>query len=257
MLVRSDKSSYFLHVAKIFSKYFDGDFFRESFAPVTLISLVCHILVFSSILFLTKALYKSKEFERPYTFELVKLRQIFDIPSPAKPASVQKRPAVTQKPAVPRPVMPEPIKEQNPVPSEQKSAPEPASAPQTQSAPQQTTSAPGPAGPAAPASETGADVNKIYEDQTVDEIPVCIKKISPFYPEFVKDQGISGTVKAQVIIDENGAVMQIKILSSPHELLSEEVCKAVSRWKYKPGRFKGTAVKVRTKPIEVTFELKD
>jgi len=48
--------------------------------------------------------------------------------------------------------------------------------------------------------------------------------------------------------------MEVKILSSPHELLTNEVMKAVSRWKYKPGRFKGIAVKVRNRPIEIGIQ---
>ncbi len=100
----------------------------------------------------------------------------------------------------------------------------------------------------------GIDRNVIYDKDSVDEKPVPIKKIQPFYPEFVKDQGISGIVKTSLVIDQNGKVSDINVISSPNEALSDEVRKAIARWEYKPGRIKGVPVKVQT-TVEISFQL--
>jgi protein TonB len=145
------------------------------------------------------------------------------------------------------------MEEKNPVPSETKTAApvaEPTSAPQVPAMPSNI-------GSSSTKAEAGAlpSTDQVYEAGMVDQQPTVAKKIEPFYPEFVKDQGIAGIVRAQVTIDEKGNVMEVKILSSPHELLSDEVTKALGRWKYNPGKFKGVAVKVKNRPIEIEFKL--
>lgn len=227
---------------------------RESFAWVVVVSLSCHILFLAGIVGLTAAVYKSREYERPRTFDLVKLSQIFEVPPEPKSVALPKIKTATPKPVAPaRPAVPPKtaaaIKEKMPVPGEQKAA--------AQAEPQPATAAPqAPAADAPPgAPEAQVSTDKVYEEGMVDEPPVAIKKPQAFYPPFVEDQGIQGTVRAQVTIDEKGNVIEIKILSSPHELLTDEVMKAVSRWKYKPGKFKGVAVKVKNRPIEIQFKL--
>jgi periplasmic protein TonB len=224
--------------------------FRESFGPVIIISLLCHALFFTGIIFLSKAIYKSKEFDRPHTFDLIKLSQIFEAPAQPSQAALPKlkttRPK-TAAPAVAKP-QPAPVAEQSPVPSEQKTAaPAAAEAP---AAPQAATGAPGPA--------TGAPVStdNVYEEGTVDELPVLIKSTKPFFPEFVREEGISGVVKGWIVVDKDGTILQVKVTSSPHELLSEEVTKSVVRWKYKPAKFKGVPVKMK-KAFEVKFDLEE
>lgn len=224
---------------------------RESFAPVVLYSLLCHIALIAGIMLVTRAIYRSQNYERPPTFELVKLQQTFEIPPEPKQAAAPKLLTASPKPIPAQPAVAQPqlapVEEKNPVPSEQKTS-EPA-----QPQPQAPLAAPG--GPPGPPTEAPVSTDNVYEAGMVDEAPVPSKKVEPFYPEFVRDQGITGVVRAQVTVDEKGNVMEVKILSSPHELLTDEVMKAVSRWKYKPGKFKGVAVKVRNRPIEIEFRL--
>jgi protein TonB len=237
-----------------FAKPHGIDFLRDSFTPVIIVSLLFHALFFTGIMVLTKAFYKSKEFDRPYTFELIRLSQVFEMPIQPKQAAAPHQKSAA-KPVAPAPVAalrPQPVAEKNPVAGEQKTA-EPAQAEPSAAAPSQAA----PGNEAGPANDAAVDPNRIYETGMLDELPVLLKRTDPFYPEFVKDQEISGTVKAQVLIDQNGNVIEIKILSSPHELLSDEVIKAVSRWKYKPGKFRGVAVKVRRKDVQVEFRLTD
>jgi protein TonB len=225
---------------------------HEPFAPVIIISLLCLALFFTGIIFLSKAIYKSKEFDRPHTFDLIKLSQIFEAPANPSQAALPKLKATRPRTAAPTPAVaqprPAPVPERNPVPSEQKTAaPAAAEAP---SAPQAASGSPGPA--------TGAPVStdNVYEEGTVDELPVLIKSTKPFFPEFVREEGISGFVKGWLVVDKDGTILQVKVTSSPHELLSEEVTKSVVRWKYKPAKYKGVPVKMK-KAFEIKFDLEE
>ena len=182
-----------------------------------LYSLLCHIVIIAGMVLITRAVYKSHDYERPPTFELVKLQQIFDIPPEPNQAAAPKLHTASPKPVPARPAaaqpQPAPVEEKNLVPSEQKTA--------APAEPQPAASAIASGGPPGPATGAPVSTDNVYEAGMVDEVPVVSKKVEPFYPEFVKDQGISGVVRAQVTIDEKGNVMEIKILSSPHELLTE------------------------------------
>lgn len=233
-----------------FPKIYENGMLRESFAPVIIISLLCHALFFTGIIFLSRAIYKSKEFDRPHTFDLIKLSQIFEAPAEPSQAALPKLKATRPKTVAPAPAVaqPAPLAEQNPVPSEQKTAAPAAS--EAPPAPQATSGTPGPA--------TGAPVStdNVYEEGTVDELPVLIKGQKPFYPEFVREEGISGVVKGWIVVDKDGTILQVKVTSSPHELLTDEVNKSVGRWKYKPAKYKGVPVKMK-KAFEIKFDIEE
>lgn len=242
-----------------FTKLQSSAFLRESFAPVIMVSLLFHGIFFAGIILLTKALYKSKEFERPYTFELIRLSEVFTMPVQPAAATPVQRPKSGRKKTVasaPAAATPQQIPEKSPVPSETKTASPAQQVPSPPVVASASVSSPAP-GPPGPAVDSSVSTDRVYDAAAVDEPPVLQKRVDPFYPEFVKDQGISGTVKAQVVIDRNGSVIEINVQSSPHELLTDEVYKAVSRWKYKPAKFKGVAVKVRTRDVRIEFQLTD
>lgn len=66
------------------------------------------------------------------------------------------------------------------------------------------------------------------------------------YPQEAIAKKISGRVLVQFVINEEGAVTEVKVLQSPHALLSSEAIRVVSsspRWE--PGMQKGQKVSVR------------
>lgn len=241
----------------VYARFTARDLRRELFVPVLIFSLIFHGIFFAGIILMTKALYKSKEFERPYTFELIRLSQVLAAPAQAAATPAPKTRASAKRAIAPTPVpapLSAPVQENKPVLEETKNAPPTQLPPSVPAAASSSVSSPG-TGPPGPASDVTFPADKVFEGTMVDEPPVRLKTVDPFYPEFVKDQGISGVIKAQVIIDQNGNVMEIKILSSPHELLSDEVYKAVSRWKYRPARFKGVPVRVINRDVRIEFKL--
>ena len=87
---------------------------------------------------------------------------------------------------------------------------------------------------------------KIYDMNEVTEKPEILHKEYPVYPEEAREEGISGVVLLSVRADKEGNVDSVKILKSPHKLLSKASIEAVKQWKYKPMLIKG-------KPMPIIF----
>lgn len=76
----------------------------------------------------------------------------------------------------------------------------------------------------------------------------CMKWLSDHikYPEECKKEGIEGRVHVQFVVNKDGSIPEVKVLKSPHPLLSEEairVVKAMPKWK--PAKVKGEIVRQR------------
>ena len=74
------------------------------------------------------------------------------------------------------------------------------------------------------------------------------------YPEFAKKAGIEGRVIVQFVVNEQGNVVNPKVVRGVHKLLNEEAVKAVKAQKFKPGKQRGKPVKVQMS-LPVTFRL--
>jgi len=59
-------------------------------------------------------------------------------------------------------------------------------------------------------------------------------KVSPVYPEIAKRMKITGAVKLEAIVDADGKVAEVKILSG-NSMLSLAAEEAVRKWKFAPG----------------------
>jgi protein TonB len=80
-----------------------------------------------------------------------------------------------------------------------------------------------------------------------------IHKLAPVYPELAIRTRVSGVVRLEAIIGEDGAIRQLRVLSG-HPLLVPNARDAVSRWRYRPTLLGGVAVPVVTL-IDVNFTL--
>jgi TonB family protein len=60
-----------------------------------------------------------------------------------------------------------------------------------------------------------------------------ITQVAPIYPELAKRFGLTGTVKVQVVIAEDGQIKQTKVLGG-HPLLVDATLDALKKWKYAP-----------------------
>ena len=79
--------------------------------------------------------------------------------------------------------------------------------------------------------------------------------VPPAYPLAAKAKGLEGTVTLKAIIDETGAIQNLKIVSGPKELRQAAI-NAVAQWKYHPYMHNGKPTPVDT-TIIVNFTLGD
>ncbi|MGA2269812.1 MAG: energy transducer TonB [Bryobacteraceae bacterium] len=80
-----------------------------------------------------------------------------------------------------------------------------------------------------------------------------IYDVRPVYPKLAKQAHIQRTVRLAVLIDENGTVERLKLISG-HPFLVKATFDAVKQWRYRPATYHGVPVAVVT-IINVTFSL--
>ena len=68
-----------------------------------------------------------------------------------------------------------------------------------------------------------------------------ISSVQPQYPQLARSQRISGDVKIDALIDENGRVTAMKVLSGP-VLLHQAAMDSLHQWKYRPATLDGEPV---------------
>jgi protein TonB len=77
--------------------------------------------------------------------------------------------------------------------------------------------------------------------------------VQPIYPPLARDARIQGTVVIDSVIDANGNVTQLKLVTG-HPLLVTAAFKAVQQWKYEPTRLNGVPIAVEMH-VTVHFNL--
>ncbi|HME37197.1 MAG TPA: energy transducer TonB [Candidatus Sulfotelmatobacter sp.] len=82
---------------------------------------------------------------------------------------------------------------------------------------------------------------------------LLVSKVNPQYPEEARQQRIQGVVILQAIIDKEGNVANLQLISG-HPILAPAAMEAVKQWKYRPYLLNGTAVVVDTQ-VQVNFTL--
>ena len=73
-------------------------------------------------------------------------------------------------------------------------------------------------------------------------VDAATKKVNPMYPPLAKSARITGVVKVEVVLDEDGKVAEVRNTSGP-EMLRRAAMDAVKRWQFKPFIRDGQAVR--------------
>ncbi len=84
--------------------------------------------------------------------------------------------------------------------------------------------------------------------------PVPISTPDPHYPAVARAAHVEGLVVIDAIIDEQGDVVEAKVIEGPPLLVSAAL-DAVAKWKYQPTYLNGQTVSIRTH-IQVMFRLR-
>jgi protein TonB len=78
-----------------------------------------------------------------------------------------------------------------------------------------------------------------------EEAPQLIKMVTPVYPRLARQANITGRVSLQIIVDEEGNVLDAQVVAAnPAEIFNEAAITAVLQWKYKPARQREQPIKV-------------
>jgi protein TonB len=117
---------------------------------------------------------------------------------------------------------------------------------------------PSPPPPPSPGSEVTLQTSSFPDDivRAGGGIPAPqrIFDAAPVYPEAARAAGVQGIVIAEVLIDTDGNVMDIRVLRS-HPLLENAAVDAIWQWRYEPVLVDGQAVPmVLTVTLNFTLE---
>jgi TonB family protein len=82
---------------------------------------------------------------------------------------------------------------------------------------------------------------------------MLLKRVDPVYPPLARQTRISGTVRLHAIIDTDGSVLEVEVVSG-HPLLVQSALNAVRQWQYQPTLFNGRPVQIDT-TVDVIFVL--
>jgi protein TonB len=83
---------------------------------------------------------------------------------------------------------------------------------------------------------------------------LLIKGVAPEYPDGARRKHIEGSVTLIALIDKNGDVGELSVVSGPN-LLVPAALEAVRQWKYKPYLLQGEPLAMQTQ-IVVPFLLR-
>jgi protein TonB len=110
----------------------------------------------------------------------------------------------------------------------------------------------GSSGPALPPPPKAATPTRIKQGGQVTAASI-LNQTRPVYPPLARQARIQGSVVLHAIIDKDGRVAQLEVVSG-HPLLVQAALDAVKQWRYKPTLLNGEPVEVDT-TITVTFSM--
>ncbi|MDP9264129.1 MAG: energy transducer TonB, partial [Acidobacteriota bacterium] len=77
-------------------------------------------------------------------------------------------------------------------------------------------------------------------------------RVLPVYPPIAKQIGAQGPVVLHAVIGADGAVQNLRVVSSAHPLLNDAALAAVAQWRFRPYLLNGIPVEVEAQ-ITVNF----
>jgi periplasmic protein TonB len=94
----------------------------------------------------------------------------------------------------------------------------------------------------------------VFDPSVLDQPPVAGVQAKPAYPFAMKQQGLSGSVLVDFIVDSEGNVRNATAVKSTNSEFAASAVLAVAKWKFRPGRKAGHAVFTHLQvPIEFTL----
>jgi TonB family protein len=83
--------------------------------------------------------------------------------------------------------------------------------------------------------------------------PILISRVEPVYPLLAKVEKVQGTVVLHILINKEGRVERIEVMSGDPKLVQAAV-EAVRQWRYKPATIGGAVIAI-DQNTNVVFQL--
>jgi protein TonB len=97
--------------------------------------------------------------------------------------------------------------------------------------------------------------DQAQEFYAFDEAPVLVKFVSPKYPDLARQAGIEGTVLLNVLVGDDGKVIQVSVIQSDVTPAMEKAAmEAAKQFLFKPAKQRTVPVKARM-AIPIRFKL--
>jgi TonB family protein len=81
-----------------------------------------------------------------------------------------------------------------------------------------------------------------------------VTKVQPIYPKAAKMAGVQGVVLLETVISKEGEPLDIRVISSPNDDLTQSSLEAVRQWRYRPTLLNGNPVEIVT-DVNVNYTL--
>jgi len=89
----------------------------------------------------------------------------------------------------------------------------------------------------------------------LDRVPRAMVQPAPAYPASLRNDGVSGSVMVEFVVDTTGRVVSAEPIKWTHREFVEPAVRAVLRWRFEPGTLDGRKVRFRMAvPIEFSAE---
>lgn len=86
---------------------------------------------------------------------------------------------------------------------------------------------------------------QLFNVKDLDELPRPVRQVKMDPPSRFRQERISGLVRVEIMIDEDGETTVRKIIESSHPELEEPAREALSQWRWTPPKKNGKPVKAR------------
>ncbi len=96
----------------------------------------------------------------------------------------------------------------------------------------------------------------VLSREVLDNPPRTRFQAAPLYPPEARRGGMSGTVTVEFVVDESGVVVDPRVSSSSDRIFEEASLRAVSKWRFEPGRHHGRIVRFRM-AVPLVFSLNE
>jgi TonB family protein len=100
----------------------------------------------------------------------------------------------------------------------------------------------------------GRPAGGVFSLSDVSQAPVLLFKVQPDYTDQARQAKYQGVVLLRVVIDENGAPQNVRVLRPLGLGLDEKAVAAVRHWRFRPGLLDGHPVPVDAN-VEINFQL--